>query len=289
MSGGIGWIGLGRMGLPMAKRLLATGHDVRAFDISTQAMADFARAGGTVAPSLSAVAAGVEVVITMLPDGAAVRTVMIDHETPVAPAMAAGGLVIDMSSSAPFDTRRLGAALASHDLALADAPVSGGVVKAIDGTLSIMLGGDLAVTARARPLLQPLSAAIFATGALGSGHAMKALNNFVSAAGLIAACEAVRIGSGFGLNPDVVVDVLNASTGRNNATENKLRQHVLSGRFASGFGLALMTKDVGIAADLALQLGLEAPLSREIAALATRAFKRLGPASDHTEIDRHNA
>ena len=283
----------------MATRLVAAGFDVRAFDRADAAVRAFAEAGGDVAQSPAAAAADADVVVTMLPDSAAVRAVLIDGDESASGAMvpdgdesASGamvpdGLVIDMSSSAPLDTRRLGAALSARGCSLVDAPVSGGVAKAIEGTLSIMLGGEDYAAKRAGPMLTPMGANIFRTGPLGSGHAMKALNNYVSAAGLIAACEAVRIAAAFGLDPALAVDVLNASTGRNNSTENKLKQQILSGRFASGFGLALMTKDVGIAADLGTRLELDTPLSGAIAALANEALAALGPASDHTEIDRH--
>lgn len=287
MTPTIGWIGLGRMGLPMARRLLAGGHRVVAFDLSDAARAAFVEAGGAVGDNARAAAAGAATVITMLPDGAAVRSVLLDGDKPAAGAMAKDGLVIDMSSSAPMQTRALGEALEPLGLTLIDAPVSGGVAKAIDGTLAIMVGGKAAAVARARHLLETMGTAIFPTGGLGSGHAMKALNNYVSAAGLIAACEAVRVATAFGLDPERVVDILNASTGRNNSTENKLKQQVLSERFASGFGLALMTKDVAIAADLAATLELDAPLSGMVAAFAREALAALGPDSDHTEIDRH--
>ena len=142
-----------------------------------------------------------------------------------------------------------------------DAPVSGGVPRAEAGTLSIMVGGDPAVIAGCRPVLQPMAEHIFETGPLGSGHALKALNNLVSAAGLIAAAEALLIGRRFGLDPNVMIDVLNASTGRNNSTENKFKQFVLSRSFASGFSLDLMVKDLTTALDLAHATGTPAPFS----------------------------
>ena len=132
-----------------------------------------------------------------------------------------------------------------------------------------------------------MGSAIFETGALGSAHAMKALNNDVSAAGLIAACEAIQIGGAFGLDPQVMTDILNVSTGRNNTTENKLKPFILTESYDSGFGLALMTKDIGIAADLADALGREAPFSHAVVALARTALERLGPDADHTAIDRY--
>src|SRR3546814_8321081 len=120
-----------------------------------------------------------------------------------------------MVSSSPMDTLALAETLQPHGFPVVDAPVSGGVKRALDGTLAIMVGGESEAARRIMPLLAALGGAIFRTGPLGSGHAMKALNNYVSAAGLAAAAEAVIVGSHFGLDPLVIVDVLNASTGRN--------------------------------------------------------------------------
>ncbi len=156
--------------------------------------------------------------------------------------LAKDALIIDMSSSVPVDTQSLGKTLAERGIGLVDAPVSGGVRRAIDGTLAIMAGGDAALVERARPVLQAMAKSVFATGPLGSGHAMKALNNYVSAAGLVAACEALLVGRRFGLQPDTIIDVLNASTGKNNSTDVKMKQFVISESFASGFSLALMAK-----------------------------------------------
>ena len=132
-----------------------------------------------------------------------------------------------------------------------------------------------------------MGTAIYETGPLGSGHAMKALNNLVSAAGLAAACEALLVGRRFGLDPSLMVDVLNASTGRNNATEVKAKQFILSGSFASGFSLGLMAKDLKTAAELAEHLGMEAPISRAARDLWETAQDALGSDADHTEIHRY--
>ena len=136
---------------------------------------------------------------------------------------------------------------------LVDAPVSGGVKRAIEGTLAIMAGGDAVDIEQAQPLFAAMSSKVFQCGPVGEGHAMKAINNFVSGAGVIAAIEAVQLGEAFGLDPENVIDVLNASSGRNNATEVKMRQFILSGTFGSGFGLGLMAKDIRIAAQLSLR------------------------------------
>jgi 3-hydroxyisobutyrate dehydrogenase len=171
-------------------------------------------------------------------------------------------------------------------LKLIDAPVSGGVRRVLDGTLTIMAGGDAADVERARPLFEAIGKAIIPTGPIGSGHAVKALNNYVSAAGLAAACEAALIAERFGVDPAVLVDVLNVSTGKNNSTEVKMKPFVLSGSFASGFAMALMAKDLRTAADLARQLGIGENGTGAAAGLWTEASSALGKSADHTEIHR---
>ncbi|MBE7248431.1 MAG: NAD(P)-dependent oxidoreductase, partial [Actinomycetospora chiangmaiensis] len=197
--------------------------------------------------------------------------------------LAPGALVIDMSSSAPVGTRELAQDLARAGIRLVDAPVSGGVKRAVDGTLAIMVGGGEANAVR--PLLDCLGTSIFETGPIGSGHAMKALNNYVSAAGLTAACEALRIGASFGLDPALMTDILNVSTGRNNSTEVKLKPFVIPKTYASGFSMALMAKDLRTADDLARHEGVPAPLSGAVAALWQDALAELGAGADHTAID----
>lgn len=283
------FFGLGRMGLPMSKRLIAAGFAVAGCDQAPAAQAAFRAATSQDCAADPGQAAGAaDVVITMLPDGAAVRSLLVgEGDGGLLPSLRDGTVVVDMSSSAPMGTRPLGAILEARGVRMVDAPVSGGVRKAVDGTLAIMAGGDPAVIEGVRPLLLTMGASLFLTGPLGSGHALKALNNFVSAAGLVAALESVAIGRRFGLAPEVIVDVLNASTGRNNSTENKLKQFVLSGSFASGFSLALMAKDIATADDLARDLGLNARLLRDMARLWAEAREQASPAADHTEIARY--
>lgn len=282
----IALIGLGQMGLPMAKRLLGAGFTVHGADPAETARAAFTEAGGKAFSSAAEAAEGAGAVITMLPNGKVVRDVLLGSGG-VAARLAKGALVIDMSSSAPTDTTSLAADLAPLGLALVDAPVSGGVKRAIDGSLAIMAGGPEAAVERARPMLAAMGKSIFATGPAGSGHAMKALNNYVSAAGLIAACEALLVGGRFGLQPETIVDVLNASTGRNNSTEVKMKPFVISEAFNSGFSLALMAKDLRIAADLADHLDLPLPQIQSVATLWEAAKAGLEPGADHTEIHRH--
>jgi 3-hydroxyisobutyrate dehydrogenase len=279
------FVGLGQMGLPMAKRCIAAGFEVRGADPSASAREAFAAAGGKAFASGAEAAQGASLVITMLPDSRIVREAVLGA-TGVAGVMAKDALLIDMSSSVPVDTQSLGKALAERGNGLIDAPVSGGVRRAVDGTLSIMAGGEAALVERARPVLQAMAKSVFATGPLGSGHAMKALNNYVSAAGLVAACEALLIGRRFGLAPDTIIDVLNASTGKNNSTDVKMKQFVISESFASGFSLALMAKDLRIAADLSKIVGVDPSNAETIAALWETARETLDKGADHTAIYR---
>ncbi len=282
----VAFIGLGQMGLPMARNLAAAGFEVRGYDVTPSARDAYVAAGGQVTQSLQQAVDGAAAAILMLPNGAIVRSLLQDPGV-VSAIAAANTLVIDMSSSAPFGTAALGQELAAKAVRLIDAPVSGGVKRAREGKLAIMVGGDDASIDAARHLFEALGNSVFPTGPLGSAHAMKALNNFVSSAGLVAAAEALIIGGRFGLQPEVIVDVLNASSGRNNATEVKMKQFVLSGAYNSGFGLALMSKDVTTAAELSHDLGMKLPSLELMAGLWAQASRTLAGPRDHTEIYRY--
>lgn len=278
-------IGLGQMGLPMAARLVLAGFAVHGADPSAAARVACDKAGGKSFDNNAAAAADASAIITMLPTGKIVRDVLLGPKG-VACGLPKGTLIIDMSSSAPTDTTRLAAELSPLGLLLLDAPVSGGVKRAVDGSLAIMVGGPEAAVDSARPIFAAMGKSIFATGPVGSGHAMKALNNYVSAAGLVAASEALLVGRSFGLQPETIIDVLNASTGRNNSTEVKMKPFVITELFNSGFSFALMAKDLRIAADLATHLDLGVPQIAAVASLWEEARDKLKPDADHTEIYR---
>ena len=165
-----------------------------------------------------------------------------------------------------------------------DTPVSGAKAKAADGTLALMIGGDSKVLERVRPLLATMGTEIFHVGPVGAGHAVKALNNYLGAAGTLAGFEALLVAEAFGLDPKRMIDAINASTGKNSTTERKIPQQIFTGAFASGFKLALMTKDVGIAAGLAKDLKIKAPYLEETLRLWRAAQKALPRDADHTEI-----
>jgi 3-hydroxyisobutyrate dehydrogenase len=200
--------------------------------------------------------------------------------------MPKGSILIDMSSSSPNGTQTLALILAKHGISMLDAPVSGGVPRAVAGTLAIMVGGDSAVVEQCRPLFEAMGERIFETGGAGSGHAMKALNNLLSAAGFVATAEVLLIGRRFGLDPSIMIDVLNASSGRNNSTENKFKPFILSRAFNSGFTLDLMVKDLTTAVELARETGTPAILSTTCRELWAAAQAKLEKEVDHTNVVR---
>lgn len=282
--GTIGFIGLGNMGVPMAANLLRGGYSVFAFDIDSARAAGFAEAHGARSTAdLAELGRSVDAVITMLPTGREVRDVLLQRQGgALAAHLKAGACVIDMSSADPVGTRALGRDLAARNIVLVDAPVSGGVPRATDGSLAIMIGGDPQAVTTVKPVLARMGQKLFEVGGLGCGHAMKALNNFLAATSFAAAAEAVTVGRHFGLDPSVMIDVINVSTGRSFASENLIKQQVLSGAFGTGFALGLLAKDVGIAADLAEQIGVEARVGLLIRQMWAEARDALGGDQDHT-------
>jgi 3-hydroxyisobutyrate dehydrogenase len=271
------------MGAPMGARLIKAGFAVTGYDLSETARKNFAAAGGLTADEAPAAVASADVVITLLPNGRIVR----DAVHAMRPHLKPGAVLVDMSSSDPIGTRQLGEELIAAGFAFVDAPVSGGVKRAADGTLAIMAGGEAATIDRIAALLAAMGTSIFRTGALGSGHAMKALNNYVSSAGLIAAVEALLIGRKFGLDPALMTDILNVSSGKNNTTETKLKQFIISETFADGFPLRLMAKDVRTADDMAHALGIPTPLADLCAQLWEAAAGALNERANHTEVLRY--
>ncbi len=283
----VGFVGLGNMGWPMARNLTQAGMDVIVHDLDSERSARFVAEFGGRAASAPADFAGVGIVVTMLPDGRAVADAMCEWEGGIAAALAARAVVVDMSSSNPLDTRALGPRLAEYGVALVDAPVSGGIRGADAGTLTIMIGGDdEQAIERAQPVLEALGKRLVRTGPLGSGHAMKALNNFCGAASYAATAEALAIGQTFGLTGEVMLDVLNASTGRSFNTEVVFKEEVVPGRYASNFALALLAKDVSIAASLAEASGLETPVCELVSERWAVARDALPPGSDHSEAHK---
>jgi 3-hydroxyisobutyrate dehydrogenase len=285
----IAFLGLGMMGRPMAARLVGAGFKLRVFDVSQKAVSDFVGAHPQAMATASARAAaeGADALIAMLPDGKIVRQALLESRDAAVEGLAAGALVVDMSSSNPVGTQALARDLAGRGVALLDAPVSGGVRRAVDGSLSIMVGGAAADLERARPVFGAMGKTITLCGPAGAGHALKALNNYLSASGLVAMCEALVVGEAFGLDPGTMVDVFNTSTGKSNATEVKGRQFVVPRNFVAGFTTALMAKDLRTAGDVAKHLDLKVPNLEQAVSYWTAADGKLGKGADHTEIFRY--
>ena len=257
MSARYGYVGIGNMGGPMAANLARTGSEVIIGDLNTASVEAFTTEHETARPAngLAAVGQDAEVVFTCLPNGKIVREAVLG-EGGVVEGMAEGSVLVDMSSSSPMGTIELGKELADRGIRMVDAPVSGGVPRAIEGTIAIMVGGAKEDIQKLRPALDAMGGQIFETGDLGSAHAMKAINNVLSATNFVVGVEALVIGKKFGLDPENMVDILNFSSGKNSATEGKLKQYVLSRGFDSGFSMDLMIKDVATALDLAHEMGV---------------------------------
>ena len=272
----IGFVGLGQMGLVMAPHLLCDSWRVTGHDLVTPA--DLPDGLGFTA-NLDDLA-GSDVIITMLPDGEVV-TGVVDRLT----AAGCRAMFIDMSSAHPDDSRALAQRLSELGLAFVDAPVSGGVVRARAGELTIMAGGGEAAFTRALPVLSCMGHAVH-LGPPGCGHAMKALNNYVSAAGLIASFQALATAIDSGIAPTRFLEVINGSTGRNNTTQVKIDKFVLTGKFDSGFALALMEKDVSIAAALLADAGHDGAVTGAVLAQLRDGLVALGDGADHTELYR---
>lgn len=280
----IGFIGLGAMGEPMAARLAAAGYAVAVHDADAARTDQIARAiGARTAASPKDVATGCDILVTMLPSSAIVEKVLEGAEGALA-GLAQGALIVEMSSGVPDATRSMAERIAAQGITMIDAPVSGGVSRARTGELAIMAGGAAADIDRADALLKAMGSSIIRTGPIGSAHAMKALNNLVSAGGFLIGIEALLIGQRFGLDPALMVDVLNVSTGMNNSTQKKFKQFVLSRKFDAGFGLDLMVKDLGIALGVANATETPAPFSGLCRDVWASAQKVLGPGQDHTAV-----
>lgn len=285
----VGFIGLGNMGVPMAANVKRGGYEVIGFDLDPARAKAFAQEHNARATDqLSELGKACDAIVTMLPTGREVRDALFTMQGgALAANLKSGSFVIDMSSADPVGTRSLGKELAAHKLVLVDAPVSGGVPRAKDGSLAIMIGGDTEAVAAVKPVLACMGNKLFEVGTLGCGHAMKCLNNFLAGASFAAASEAMTIGRKFGLDPAVMADVVNVSTGRSFVSENLLKQHVLSGAFGTGFALGLLAKDVKIAADLADQIGVDAPVGRLVSGMWADARDALGGDQDHTRAATH--
>jgi 3-hydroxyisobutyrate dehydrogenase len=278
----IGFLGLGHMGLPMARRLRDAGHDVRCYDVTEEVRRLASADGLMVVDDITETVTGCRALILMLPNSDVVESVLL--ETGLLAAMRAGGVIVDMGSSRPTSTRSLAARAAGAGVGYVDAPVSGGVSGAESGNLTIMVGGDDDHIEPVLPLLVLMGKKIKRVGPSGAGHALKALNNLMSATHLLVSSEALLAGHAFGLDFEVMLDAINTSSGRSGSTEVKWPNYVLPGSYDSGFGLALMAKDMSIAVDLIHGLGWPSPVADAATAAWRQAVSEMSPGADHTTI-----
>ncbi len=282
----IGFIGLGVMGAPMAGHLARAGHALTLLDADPVRTREVAQAtGARVATTPAEVGAASEVVLTMLPDGGVVQQVVLGAQG-LLQGMAAGSLLLDTSSAEPWLTGQTAAALAARGIAMVDAPVSGAAWGAQAAELVFMVGGSDADVERVRPLLDRMGRSVHHLGRLGAGHAMKCLNNCITAMTLAATTEALVAGKRYGLDPQVMVDVLDESTGGSWITRTHYRQRIFNRAFDDPFKLGLMLKDVGIAVRLALQTGTPMPMAGLGQQLWRMADHAAGPGASISELVR---
>lgn len=258
----IGFIGLGIMGLPMAVNLFRAGYSLTVYDKDPAAAERAAAliAGVRVAGSPVEVARASTMVVTMLPSGRYVQEVALADEGLIE-GFAEGSLLLDTSSSEPWLTLETAEALAGRGVAMVDAPVSGAQVGAETGQLVFMVGGETAAVDRVAPLLDVMGKQVFHLGGVGAGHTMKCLNNLITAMTFMATAEGLAIGTKLGLDPDVMTDVLNVSTGMSWISQTHIQQRITNRAFDDAFKLELMVKDIGIAMRLAGDQSVPVPLS----------------------------
>lgn len=284
----IGFIGLGVMGAPMAGHLARAGHRLTLLDanpaIARQLAATLGGAARAVATPAE-VAEHSDLIITMLPNGSVVQQVALGEQGLLL-GLRPGALLLDTSSAEPWLTQATAAALAERGATMVDAPVSGAAWGAAEANLVFMVGGSASDVARVRPLLDVMGRAVFHVGALGAGHAMKSINNLITALTFSATAEGLAIGKRYGLDPAAMVDVLNESTGQSWITANHIRQRILSRSFDDPFKLELMLKDVGIANTLARETGTAAPMAGLGQQLWQAASRAAGPGASVSELVR---
>lgn len=281
----IAFLGLGAIGTPMARHVAAT-FSLTVWNRSAEKAMAFASAhGATAAATPSAAAAGADVVITCLPTSREVEA-LLDGPDGLLGGMADGTLLIDCTSGDPASSRRIAARLAERDIAFLDAPVSGGVSGAEGGVLTVMCGGDEATFGRARPVLDAFGRKVVLVGPVGAGHALKAVNNALLAVHIWSLAEGLAALTKAGVKPSAALDVINASSGRSNTSENLVPQRVVTRAFPRTFKLALLEKDVAIAAEFLREQRIPSAVIQQVTELFRLARLALGEEADHVEATR---
>lgn len=282
----IGFVGLGVMGAPMATHLARAGHALTLLDADPARTRDIATSlGATAANTPAELAAASEIVVTMLPDGTVVQQVALGPQGLIE-GLAPGSLLLDCSSAEPWLTQQTAARLAERGAAVVDAPVSGAAWGAEAAELVFMVGGSATDVVRVRPLLERMGRAVHHLGPLGCGHAMKCLNNCITAMTFVATSEALVAGQRYGLDPAVMVEVLNQSTGGSWVAQTHYHQRIFNRSFDDPFKLALMLKDVGIALQLARETATPMPMAGLGQQLWRMADQAAGPGASVSELVR---
>jgi 3-hydroxyisobutyrate dehydrogenase len=275
----VGFVGLGNMGGPMAARIAAAGFELVGFDVA--GTAERLPAGAVAAATVQEVVARADTLLLSVPDGAASLTV-VDAVAAATPRRVT--TVIDLSTIGPLAATQAAATLAAAGVTYVDGPVSGGTAGASAGTVALMFAGPDAVLAANRPVLDAITENVFHVGhGAGQGQAMKLLNNFLSATALASTSEALAFGRAHGLDLAMMLDVLNASSGRNSATVDKFPRRVLTGTFDAGFRTALMAKDLRLYLDVVGAAGTPDAVGRTVSDVWQHADAAL-PGSDFTQI-----
>jgi 3-hydroxyisobutyrate dehydrogenase len=280
----VAFLGLGAIGRPMAARLArAPDTTLTVWNRTAERARSFGREhGARVAATPADAARGAEVVITCLPVSADVEA-LLDGDAGLLATMASGAALVDCTSGDPATSRRIAARLGERSIGFLDAPVSGGTSGAEQGTLTVMVGGDAALLHRVRPVLEAFGRKIVHCGPVGTGDALKAVNNALLAVNVWSTGEGLVALAKAGVRPDVALDVINASSGRSNASMNLFPERVLTRAFPRTFRVALLDKDVGIAAGVAREQKVSSPLLQLTAELFRMAHVELGEEADHVE------
>lgn len=280
----VGFVGLGVMGAPMATHLSRAGYELALHDIDDEAVRRLAGAGAICGSPIE-VAERSDIVFTMLPNGEVVQQVALG-EKGLLQGFKSGALLVDTSSSEPWITQKTGLALKARGVAMVDAPVSGAQWGAQAAELVFMVGGAAQDLERVRPLLERMGRRVFHLGELGAGHAMKSLNNLITAMTLLTTSEGLAIGTRYGLDPAAMIDVLNESTGMSWISQTHFRQRILNRAFDDPFKLELMVKDMGIARELAQSVQVPPALSSLAFDLWRKASQEAGPGASISELVR---
>jgi 3-hydroxyisobutyrate dehydrogenase len=279
----VGFVGLGNIGRPMCLSVARGGFPVVAYDANPRARDGFRGTEVVVAGSLAEVGRGAGVCVLSLPNSEVVEEVVFGEDG-LLEGLSEGDVVIDTSSSRPSSTRDVARRLAERRVGMLDAPVSGGVLRAATGDLAVMVGGEVEVFEEHRAVLEAFSNKVFYVGESGTGHMAKALNNLLSATTMASAAEAVLLGERAGLDPEKLIEVINASSGRSASTEVKFPRYVLDRSFDDGFAISLMNKDVGIALDTASELGFPTVVGSAVGRIWRAALEEGFGGEGHTAI-----